>query len=60
MIAESWTALTVNVLVAVAEPNFAVIVVVPAARVVVFPPFGFAATRLLLEVQLMPGADVRS
>lgn len=60
VIAESVAVPTVSVLVAVVDPNLAVIVVVPAARVVVFPAFGFAATELLLEVQRMPGADVRS
>ena len=60
VIAETVAALTLNLLVAVVDPNLAVIVVVPAARVVVFPALGFAATEVLLEVQWMPGADVRS
>jgi hypothetical protein len=60
VIAETVAVVTLNVLVAVVDPKLAVIMVVPAARVVVFPALGFAATEVLLEVQWVPGADVRS
>jgi hypothetical protein len=60
VIAESVALVTVNVLVAVVDPNLAVIVVVPGAWVVVFPALGFFATELVLELQRMPGAAVRS
>lgn len=57
---DSVALLTVKLLVAVVPPNFAVIVVGPAATVIVFPAVGVFATEVLLDVHLVPGADVRS
>lgn len=57
---DSLALVTVKPVEAVGVPNCAPIVVAPAAIVVVFPATGFAATALLLDDHLMPGAEVRS